>query len=194
MAKDRVRTIGLILWCDNEKHIQILEDIKTNYENYIYVLHDKDFDENGVVKKSHYHCILYFANARNVKSLQKKLGLEENCFYYIKSLKGQLRYLIHFDDDDKFQYHRDEVKGTAYMLSQFRKALKITSDEDTDFATIYDFIIRYQITDLNMLIDYVLENNLYSCFRRSYSIIKDIMHNIASEKLERRKKECILKK
>lgn len=184
----RIRTIGLILWCDNENHRQIIENIKTNYENYIYILHNKDFDENGVIKKEHYHCILQFTNARNKSSLIKKLGIEENCTYDIKSLKGQLRYLIHFDDDDKFQYDRSEVKGTAYMLSQFRKALKLTSDEDTDFQTIYDFLVKYEITELKYVIDFVLENNLFSCFRRSYTIIKDIMINIHNEQMERRRK------
>ena len=47
----RVRTIGIILYPENEKHNLALDYIKHNFENYIYILHDKDFNELGELKK-----------------------------------------------------------------------------------------------------------------------------------------------
>lgn len=47
----KTRNIGLILYQDNKMHMEALEYIKKNYQYYIYILHDRDFDENGNHKK-----------------------------------------------------------------------------------------------------------------------------------------------
>lgn len=172
----RVRTIGLILYPENDNHRLALDYIIHNFENYIYILHDRDFNENGEIKKSHYHVILHFDNARTIKTLAKKINVEENLFYHIKSLNGQLRYLIHYDDDDKQRYEIIEVKGTLYMVSRFKKAIKGSQDEVADVSQIYEFIYTNDNINLDDLIQFVLDNNLYSSFRRNYSMFKDLLH------------------
>ena len=171
----RVRTIGIVLWPEDKTHLLALDYIKHNFENYIYILHDKDFDENGVIKKEHYHVILRFPNQRNISTLAKKLNIGENNFYEIKSFTGQLRYLIHYDDDEKYQYEPSEVKGTLYMLGKFKQSLKSSQDELSEVSLIYEFIVNNDIRDLHTLLDFVIENNLYSSFRRNYVMFKDLL-------------------
>lgn len=175
MLNKRVRTIGIILWTDNPKHKLALDFIIHNFENYIYVLHDRDINDNGEIKKEHYHVILHFPNARTIKTLSKKLNVEENNFYIIKSFTGQLRYLIHYDDDEKTRYNIEEVKGTLFMLSKFKRSIKGSQDETADVSQIYEFIFDNDISDLQILLDFVLDNNLYSSFRRNYSMFKDLL-------------------
>lgn len=91
----RVRNIGLILYPEDNSHMLALDYIKHNYENYIWILHNRDLKENGEIKKEHFHVLLHFPNARTISTLSKQLGISENLFYEIKSLNGQLRYLIH---------------------------------------------------------------------------------------------------
>lgn len=171
----RFRTIGLVLWPQDKTHLLALDYIRHNFENYIYILHDKDFNENGEIKKEHYHVILRFSNQKTLSSLSKKLNIGENNFYEIKSFTGQLRYLIHYDDDDKYQYDVSDLKGTLYMLSKFKQSLKSSQDEISEVSLIYEFIDTNHITDLKLLLDYVLENNLYSSFRRNYTMFKDLL-------------------
>ena len=171
----RVRTIGIVLWPEDKTHLLALDYIKHNFENYIYILHDKDFDENGVIKKEHYHVILRFPNQRNISTLAKKLNIGENNFYEIKSFTGQLRYLIHYDDDEKYQYDASDVKGTLYMLGKFKQSLKSSQDETSEVSLIYEFIVNNDIFDLHTLLDFVIENNLYSSFRRNYVMFKDLL-------------------
>lgn len=175
MNNKRFRTIGIILWCDNPQHLLALDYIKHNFENYIYILHDRDIKEDNTLKKEHYHVILRFNNQKNISTLVKKLNVEENCFYSIKSFTGQLRYLIHYDDDDKFQYDVSDVKGTLYMISKFKQSLKTSQDELSEVSMIYEFIEVNKINDLHILLEFVLENNLYSSFRRNYTMFKDLM-------------------
>ena len=98
----RFRTIGLVLWPQDKTHLLALDYIKHNFENYIYILHDRDLKEDGTLQKEHYHVILKFSNQKSLSSLSKKLNIGENNFYEIKSFPGQLRYLIHYDDEDKY--------------------------------------------------------------------------------------------
>ena len=175
MLNKRVRTIGIILWTDNPNHKLALDYIIHNFENYIYILHDRDMKENGEIKKEHYHVILHFPNARTIKTLSKKLNVEENNFYIIKSFTGQLRYLIHYDDDEKTRYNIDEVKGTLFMLSKFKKSIRGSQDETSDVSQIYEFIFDNDIDDLQILLDFDLDNNLYSSFRRNYCMFKDLL-------------------
>lgn len=175
MLNKRVRTIGIILWTDNPNHKLALDFIIHNFENYIYILHDRDIKDDGEIKKEHYHVILHFPNARTIKTLSKKLNVEENNFYIIKSFTGQLRYLIHYDDDEKTRYNVEEVKGTLFMLSKFKRSIKGSQDETADVSQIYEFIFDNDICDLTILLDFVLDNNLYSSFRRNYCMFKDLL-------------------
>lgn len=175
MLNKRVRTIGIILWTDNPNHKLALDFIIHNFENYIYILHDRDIYDDGEIKKEHYHVILHFPNARTIKTLSKKLNVEENNFYFIKSFTGQLRYLIHYDDEEKTRYNIEEVKGTLFMLSKFKRSIKGSQDETSDVSQIYEFIFDNNISDLTILLDFVLDNNLYSSFRRNYCLFKDLL-------------------
>lgn len=175
MLNKRVRTIGIILWTDNPNHKLALDFIIHNFENYIYILHDRDIKDDGEIKKEHYHVILHFPNARTIKTLSKKLNVEVNNFYIIKSFTGQLRYLIHYDDDEKTRYNVEEVKGTLFMLSKFKRSIKGSQDETADVSQIYEFIFDNDISDLTILLDFVLDNNLYSSFRRNYCMFKDLL-------------------
>lgn len=171
----RVRNVGIILYPEDYSHILALAYIKHNFENYIFILHNRDLTEDNTPKKEHYHVILHFPNARNISTLSKQLGIAENLFYEIKSLNGQLRYLIHYDDDEKTRYQIDEVRGTLYMLSKFKKSFKESQDEISDVGLIYEFIIDNDIEDLQILLHFVLDNNLYSSFRRNYTMFKDLL-------------------
>lgn len=171
----RIRNIGIILYPEDNTHLLALDYIRHNYENYIYILHNRDLGEDNNLIKEHYHVILHFPNARTTSTLSKQLGIGENLFYEIKSLNGQLRYLIHYDDDDKTRYETDEVKGTLYMLGKFKKSFRDSQDEASDVSLIYEFILDSDIRDLQSLLEFVLDNNLYSSFRRNYSMFKDLI-------------------
>lgn len=48
--KYRARVHMLLLYPDCESHVKAIEKIKQSYD-YAMILHDKDCDENGEVKK-----------------------------------------------------------------------------------------------------------------------------------------------
>lgn len=186
MLKKKYRKIGLILWTDNATHIHAIDYIKTNYPHYIGILHDKDTKEDNTLKKPHWHIILYFPNQKLISTIKNQLGVNDSDFYEIKSLSGQLRYLIHYDDEDKYQYSKDEIFGDRFMISKFILAIKDVSSETDDACTIFDFIDSCCPT-LNELFQFVVDNDLYSTFRRNYILFKDLCYNSYRVKSSKRK-------
>lgn len=177
--KSKARKWGIILWCDNQVHINALKYIKNNYDNYIYILHDQDTKEDGSLKKAHYHVLLYFPNQKMLSTLKKQLCLNDSDFYEIKSFNGQLRYLIHYDDEDKFQYEKSNVHGSLYMLTKFKQAFSPVTSELEQVSSIIEYIdsgLCFSYTDL---VNFVLDNDLYAAFRRNSYMFKELyMENI----------------
>ena len=109
--------------------INVLNEILVKlYDNgfisdYYYILHDKDVNNEGLIKKEHYHIIInyvlndkkrsYIEIARKnpiIKELYElaKSNIDNN-IEKVKNTKQMLRYLIHLDNKEKYQYNIDEV-------------------------------------------------------------------------------------
>lgn len=84
--------------------------------NYAYILHNKDLDNEGNIKKSHLHLIIYnFEKRKRLSTMINELSekLEINPFAItidtIKSLEGSIQYLIHKNDIEKYHYDKCEI-------------------------------------------------------------------------------------
>lgn len=132
MEKFRARNFNLVLYDEDETHKKAIEYIEKNCD-YAKILHDRDVDEKtGEIKKPHYHIVIRFNNAKWNTSLAEDLGITENYIEESRSLKRSLLYLIHFYDEDKYQYNIDEVKGTL------KKKLKsyIVNDDKEEYEKV----------------------------------------------------------
>ena len=59
------------------------------------------------------------------------------------------------------------------MLGKFKKSFRDSQDEASEVSLIYEFIVDNDISDLYTVLEFVLENNLYSSFpRRNYVMFK----------------------
>jgi len=87
----------------------LLRDMMTDI--IISPLHDRDIQADGTKKKPHYHVVFKFSSNKSFE--QVKTLLEPfNCPIpqKVNSIKGQIRYLIHIDDPDKFQYELSDIE------------------------------------------------------------------------------------
>lgn len=80
-------------------------------KDYAYTLHDKDINEDGSLKPAHYHIMMRLKHVYDSKYVCQWFGLGEQC---VEKVKGRwsdaLKYLIHENALDKFQYNINEVK------------------------------------------------------------------------------------
>lgn len=167
--KFRTRVFNLVLYGDDESHIQAIDYIKENY-NYAMIKHDKDYDDNGEIKKEHYHVVIKFTNAIYNTSLSKELKIELNYIQKCRDIKASLLYLIHFNDSEKYQYNVDEVFGP--LANNIKKYMNQNSkDEDDSILAILEYIENSIFIRYTELLKWSVSNGYYSTLRRGGSLI-----------------------
>lgn len=164
MKENKFKYFTLVLYPEDSKHCDLLNYLSNTYVCK-YILHDKDRDKEGKFKKPHWHIVWQTSSPRTVSSLKKELNIE-----YLESVRTQkqmLSYLIHANDDSKYQYLVSDLKGD----------LSIENDtEDNNILLILDYIdncpVQLTVKDLNY---FCAKNGLWSHYRRSsYIFIKTL--------------------
>lgn len=173
-GNERSRCFACVLYEDTEIYNikDVLDYVSNHFEKYGYIKHQPEEDE----KKEHYHLLLYFPNKRWKSSLSKELNVPIN--YFIKvNLKPYLKYLIHFDNEEKKQYSVEDVHGT---LKDTLIDLLSYNKEENQFSEILLYIqstfSKISWTDLTY---FCLSNNFYSCYRRNVQSLRLLLdeHN-----------------
>lgn len=167
--KYRSRVHMLLLYPDNETHFQAMETVKQSYD-YAAILHDKDRDENGNLKKPHWHVVLRFQQATWSSAICKNLGIETNYIEDVKKFDNAMLYLIHYNDSDKAQYDRQEVFGNlSIKLNEI-----INKGEKTEGEKVYELIEFIENCGGKLTIKefskYCALNGYWAEFRRSGAI------------------------
>lgn len=169
-------TFAMVLYKDSTSYDykKVIKYIEKNYKYYAYIEHDEDTEN----KKKHTHVLVHFDNKRYNTGVAKELNIPAN-YIVNANLIPYLRYLIHFDDEDKKQYSIDAVHGS--LVCRLREI--ISNDKKSEIeqvSSIISFITDYKgwlyITDLSQ---FVILNGCYSAFRRNYTFFKDLVldHN-----------------
>ncbi len=192
-AKFYNRNFLLLLYPDDALHMRSFDLIKRLYDDYAFILHNKDeylesyevecleLDElmdNHVLKKEHYHVVIKFPNARFRSAVAKELELDER-FIRTCNLDGSLLYLVHFDDEDKFQYSVDDVQGNLKLRLQKLIANR-GKDEDCKVNDLLDFIESTTTTiTITRFARHCAENGMWDVYRRGASIFNSCIreHN-----------------
>ena len=70
-------------------------------------LHDKDFNPDGTFKKPHWHVMLSADGPITLKAVEKIIEpLNVPAPQKVGSGRGMIRYFIHLDNPEKYQYSR----------------------------------------------------------------------------------------
>ena len=82
---------------------------------YACILHDRDFNADGEIKRPHIHIVfeLSFSRADSAiaKDLAKELMININIISYAVALNwcSSIRYLTHLDNPEKYQYLKSDI-------------------------------------------------------------------------------------
>lgn len=161
----------------------ILKQLPTLRE-YAYILHNNDIDDNGQIKKPHYHIYLKFTKKLRYTTIAKAFNIAANSelISAVKDSKKLVRYFVHLDDLEKFQYPLEQL--TTYNINRDSVlALNFLDSEEkekTDFQTILEYIAVNEPT-LWALVKFCLDNDCISTYRRCYNIFKDLLKEIKEE-------------
>ena len=159
----RDRKFCVILYPDDATHMDAFEKIKESFD-CAYILHDSDTLDTGELKKPHYHVVFTFPNPRYLSSVAEDLGIPENYIERCLKLNSALRYLIHADNPDKYQYPLEAVGGS--LKSKLEKLLVDVSEEAQILSLIQFLDDTPAKVSYRDLLVYACQNGYYSSFRR----------------------------
>lgn len=177
MDKKRYYNFTLVIYEDDENFKDQMESIKQTQEA-IWIRHDQDVnEETGELKKPHYHVVIKLKTNCTISALAKNLNVQENMIEPVKkSLNGCLKYLIHYGDDKKYNYDKEDVQSNNDKLkTRFLDLVAKDTPEVEKIMTIQEFIDTFpDFIKISTLSKYAQKNNIWDAFRRNYAIIKDL--------------------
>lgn len=179
MENKRFYNFTLVIYEDDEKFDEQKEAL-LNEKDSIFCRHDQDVDDDGNLKKPHFHYVLKLKNACTISALSKRVGVSENMIEPVKkSLNGCLKYLVHFGCDDKFQYDVSSViSNSDKLLRRFQDLVSKETSETEKVINIQDYIEQAtDYVDLAFLGRYVQKINMWDAFRRNMMYFIKLVDN-----------------
>ena len=184
--ENRFRLFCLVLYKESDSYSfsEVIKNIKS-YKYYAYCCHDSDLDDTGIPKKIHYHFVIKLDNASTIDALSKKIGVPKNYIQNIRNERAFIRYLIHFDDDDKFQYNLDDIVVSRSYKRYVSKCFDDKETEEEIIDKIYEYILNELVsldykTALFNLIKYVNYNCYDTIYKRyRFEILEFLKLNIS---------------
>lgn len=172
MADKKFRSFAGTLYPDSESYDceSLLSSIRSKFIDWAYILHDKDVDKNGELKKPHIHWVGR-ATPRCLSVVSNLLGLPEHDIEVVKNFDNMVMYLIHLNDIDKFQYSPDDVETN---LPNIGRLLRRQSEGQIvkDLATA-----KMQKTWYD-LVQYAVDIDSYDILRRNLGVIRLIWEEV----------------
>lgn len=167
------RAFKLNLYREDVTHSKALSLIP-DYCDYALIEHDSDIDDDGQLKKPHVHVFIRFPNPRYLNSVAKDLGIASNYIRPCGDSRSFVRYLVHLDSPNKFQYDPHQIVSNipdfVRECLSFEKE-KSESDKVLDVLDLLDGISSY--IDIRSFVRLVAKAGLYDVYRRSqYSFLQ----------------------
>lgn len=178
MSDKQGRNFLGVLYPDSESYDcqKVLSRIEDTFVDFAYIVHDLDVNENGEVKKAHIHWCGKRSSPAPISTVANALGIAENSIEFCKNWKYSLRYLIHADNSDKFQYSPDKVTANFPFNAVIEGKLEAMKSRQ-----IYNFINDNPTITPNGLAEWCFQNDLWSEYRRSFAIWCTLMREIQTE-------------
>ena len=172
MADKKFRSFAGTLYPDSESYDceHLLSVIRSKFIDWAYILHDKDTDENGVLKKPHIHWVGR-ATPRCLSVVANFLGLPENNIEVVKNFDNTVCYLIHLNDIDKYQYSPDDVESNFSNIGQLLR-------RRSEGQIVKDLASAKMQKSWYDLVQYAVEIESYDVLRRNLGVIRLIWEEV----------------
>lgn len=166
MADKKFRSFAGTLYPDSESYDceTLLSTIRSKFIDWAYILHDKDVNENGELKKPHIHWVGR-ATPRCLSVVSNFLGLPENDIEVVKNFDNMVMYLIHLNDIDKFQYSPDDVETNLPNIGQLLR-------RQSEGQIVKDLASAKMQKSWYDLVQYAVETESYDVLRRNLGVIR----------------------
>lgn len=160
---EKKREFAFILYPEsaNDNWKEILSMLQ---QKVFYVLHDKDIDFDGNLKKPHYHVMIMYDTPRSSSTVSKiavKCG-SNGFLEHVMSKRGYARYLCHLDNPEKYQYSSNDVVclGGVDYNSEIKSKTELKHDKLASIAEIMKFCSDNEVHFYADLLEYCVVKRL----------------------------------
>lgn len=165
------RAWELVLYPDAGNYCcdEVIANAVQYFEQWAYILHDCDTNADGDAKKSHYHFYGKCPTPRTPQSVVNVIGVPLESIRNVNKWKSAIRYLIHADNPEKFQYEPDSVSANFPLDGIF------TISDDKQARLIMQHILDTRSASIVELTAWALDNGCYSALRRGFAIWSQVL-------------------
>lgn len=127
-------------------------------------LHDRDIENDGSLKKAHYHLLIAYSSAttlNNIRCWLNACGMPESdlhCVRVCASAVGYYRYLTHKDNPEKVQYSDNDIRVFNDSSELFKKFSKTATEKIDDLVRIFQIVDELKTISFHTLIQYLMLN------------------------------------
>lgn len=127
-------------------------------------IHDRDVNDDGSLKKAHYHLLLAYSSAttlNNIRCWLSACGMPESELHSVRvcaSGVGYYRYLTHKDNSEKVQYDDNDIRVFNDSDDLFKKFSKTASQKIDDLIRIFQIVDELNTISFHSLIQYLMCN------------------------------------
>ena len=186
-TKSKSRLLCLLLYPDdNPSHKEALECL-FKYYNVLAICHNQDvylydeFDEEGNIKhsagdlkKSHYHVMIQFQNARYISAVAKELDIEEHLIQKCSSFESYVLYMVHRDEPLKHQYDVNDLQGV--LIDKAVRILECPPTNEEQFFLIQNWILSHRDCKYYQLGDWAVSHGCLNIFMKYQSYFKEVFY------------------
>ncbi len=169
----------LILYPDSDSYdvSEVLAKLVSLFEQWAYILHDSDVDVDGNPKKLHYHFYGKSSEKLTASGIAYRVRVPESACRVVKSWKGAVRYTVHADNPEKYQYNISDVSANFPLAGFF------TVSDDMQAFRIFTYISETHCTSVTTLTGWAIQNGFYSGLRRGFAIFSQLLRENAVNKI-----------
>lgn len=169
-----------ILYPDAENYVlaEVLDRLKDKFTEWAYIIHDSDIEDDGNPKKTHVHWVARRDSDVPLSTVSIWLGVTENYIQYAKSFKSSVRYLVHADSPEKYQYSKEKILTNINLVRYFAEDKELMY-----FKNLVDFMYSDECKSMNDLTFFAMRSGaLFSTYRRNWSLLAHMFTLLKSEK------------
>jgi hypothetical protein len=158
--------------CNIEEGLLYFKDV---LESYAYILHDRDYDDEGNLKKPHYHLYMEFSKPINSNTICNHFNVK--IWESVKNTDGVIQYMTHKRYTNKTQYESKEIKSFNIDVETICEKMQSCANNEQETLILILMYIKTNECDFCDLLEFILNNGYYYTYRNNYSIIKDYMND-----------------
>lgn len=144
----RTRNYASIFYGDRSELVDALMSFHVPF--CVSPLHDRDVNDDGDLKKPHFHVLLMFTSVKSKEQAQL-LFSQVGCVgcEIVSSKVGYARYLCHLDDPEKAKYSTSDV---FEYLVDYLDLIKLNTDRYDTLSDMIDFIEEHDFCSFRDLV------------------------------------------